>query len=320
MVWNRRVWLCIVIALAFLGVYLIGIQRIANEKSRRSLQLTDEVAVADHVLVSITVTSIDPEKGVLSARLRLRPFGNLADEGGTPRLKLKLFLNNSPGQQVFEFPEGEGIIRIEASFPLEGDQNRYPFDRYETNMWFLVDSPKESKVAQLSQIQPDELAQDATQEELAIGKDLLKNNKSVPLSIAVSASTRGIKYTGGVIRTNASKGTRVHLSLVRPYNVINTSVTVMCLMMGLALSVLAVAISGILFREKFDLLPLTLSISLIFGLPALRYIQPGVPSVGVLGDYLSFIWAELIVAGSAIITIWTWLVRSHQESKEKSGT
>lgn len=316
--WNKRVWLSIVIALAFLAVYLRGIQRIANEKSRRSLQLTDEVAVADHVLVSITVTSVDPEKGVLSARLRLRPFGNLAEEGGTPRLKLKLFLNNSPGQQVYEFAEGEGIIRIEASFPLDGDQNRYPFDRYETNMWFLVDTPQESKVPQLSQVPTDERAEDTTQGELAIGKDLLRNNKPVPLSIAVSASTRGISYTGEVIRTNASKGTRVHLSLVRPYNVINASVTVMCLMMGLALSVLAMAIRGVISREKFELPPLSLSIWMIFGLPALRYIQPGVPSVGVLGDYLSFIWAELIVAGSAIITIWTWLVRSKQKSTEKS--
>jgi hypothetical protein len=84
----------------------------------------------------------------------------------------------------------------------------------------------------------------------------------------------------------------------------------MCLMMGLALSVVAMVVNRIASPEKSDLLPLSLSISLIFGLPALRSIQPGVPPVGVLGDYFSFTWAELFVAASAIIMMWTWLLRS----------
>lgn len=66
-------------------------------------------------------------------------------------------------------------------------------------------------------------------------------------------------------------------------------------------------------REKFDLVPLSLSISLIFGLPALRNIQPGVPAVGTLGDYFSFVWAELFVAVSAIIVICAWLFRSESD-------
>jgi len=39
----------------------------------------------------------------------------------------------------------------------------------------------------------------------------------------------------------------------------------------------------------------SLSISLIFGLPALRNTQPGVPPLGVISDYVSFIRAESIV-------------------------
>jgi hypothetical protein len=83
-------------------------------------------------------------------------------------------------------------------------------------------------------------------------------------------------------------------------------------MMGLALSVVAMVVHSIMSSEKSDLLPLSLSITLIFGLPALRNIQPGVPTVGVLGDYFSFIWAELFVAASAIIMMCTWLLRSRK--------
>jgi hypothetical protein len=59
--------------------------------------------------------------------------------------------------------------------------------------------------------------------------------------------------------------------------------------------------------------PLSISISLIFGLPALRNVQPGVPPVGAFGDYVPFIWVEVLVGVSAIIIVWTWLLRSPGE-------
>jgi hypothetical protein len=36
--------------------------------------------------------------------------------------------------------------------------------------------------------------------------------------------------------------------------------------------------------------------------------------VGAIVDYLAFIWAELIVATSAIIIMWTWLLRLKAKS------
>jgi hypothetical protein len=48
-------------------------------------------------------------------------------------------------------------------------------------------------------------------------------------------------------------------------------------------------------------------------LPALRNVQPGVPVVGAFGDYVSFIWSEIIVGLSAMIIIWKWLLRSDEE-------
>jgi hypothetical protein len=66
---------------------------------------------------------------------------------------------------------------------------------------------------------------------------------------------------------------------------------------------------------EVNLLPLSLSVSLIFGLPALRNIQPGVPPVGGFSDFLSFIWAEMMVSISAIALAWTWIVRSKKDRK-----
>jgi hypothetical protein len=332
--WNRRILLGILIALAFLAVYLYALRRMANEKDLRSLQLTDEVAVADHLRIEIVVTSVDLAKGQLLARMRMRPSGGIGSQFRTPSVKLKLYVNNFPGQQEFEFPVGQGMTRIEATVPVEGDLNKYPFDQYESNIWLYADTPsppadtpsppKAPRTSQAppgnappNKAPPDNKEFDVAQEELALDKDSLQKNLSVPLSISLSASTSGVKYTGEVIRSKDSAATRVRLHLTRPYNVINTSITVMILMMGLALSVVAMVVNRIMSIEKSDLLPLSLSITLIFGLPALRNIQPGVPTVGVLGDYFSFIWAELFVAASAIIMVWTWLIRS-RKSKTKS--
>jgi len=95
--------------------------------------------------------------------------------------------------------------------------------------------------------------------------------------------------------------------------VIAVSLIVMLMMTALSTSLLAMAIRAITTAERVDLLPLSVSISLIFGLPALRNIQPGVPPVGALVDNVMFIWAELIVAASAVIIVWTWLLRTRAE-------
>jgi hypothetical protein len=322
-VWNRQILLGILIAVAFLALYLTGIQRIANEKSLRSLELTDKVDVADHLRVEIVVTNVDVAQGKLMVRMRTRPSGKIGSDFRTPTVMLKLYVNNSPGQQEFEFPVGQGMIRIEATVPLEGDLNRYPFDRYESNIWLYADTPPPPQAPQgprVPQANPPHAKHElvGADEELALDEDSLQKNVPVPLSISLSASTTGVKYTGEVIRNKNSTVTRVHLNLTRPFNVINTAITVMILMMGLGLAVVAMVINRITSQDRSDLLPLTLSISLIFGLPALRNIQPGVPAVGVLGDYFSFIWAELFVATSAIIMMCIWLLRSKKSTTQKS--
>ena len=80
-------------------------------------------------------------------------------------------------------------------------------------------------------------------------------------------------------------------------------------MVGLAISVLAMVLHVRTASGEWDLVPLSLSLSLIFGLPALRNVQPGVPSVGAFSDNVIFIWAELIVAVSVVVTVWHWLLR-----------
>jgi hypothetical protein len=147
-------------------------------------------------------------------------------------------------------------------------------------------------------------------EPLAVGATALQQSTTVPLTIALSASTPGIKFSGNVSRENSLKVTGIELQIRRADNVIAVSILLMMLMIGLALSLLGMVFKAMTFGSKVDLVPLSISISLIFGLPALRNVQPGVPAVGAFGDFLSFIWAEIIVGTSAVMLIWVWLLRS----------
>jgi hypothetical protein len=307
----------ILILLAVFVIYSTGLLRNVSESSRRSLQLRDDAATADCVFISATVVSLNPATRELTAQLAFRPFGEIAQDEVTPRTNLKLLVNNVRGQQEFDFPKGQRMSRIEATFPLDGDVNMYPLDQYETTLSFFMTMPGKTKQpptppAPLSWTNetPDH------SHELAVGQTALLSNVPVPLSVSLSASIPGIKFVGAASRSGDSNFTGIDLKMRRPDNLILVSTFVMLMMTGLAVSVLAMVLKAIGTRTKFDLLPLSLSISLIFGLPALRNIQPGVPPVGVLGDYLSFLWAELIVAASAIVTVWTWL-RSESEEESK---
>jgi hypothetical protein len=294
-----------------LFVYSFVLLRSLNEGSRRSLQLRDDTDAADHIVVSMLVTAVNPATHELTAQISIRPLGVLAQDEVTPSVNLKLLVNNVKGQQEFNFPKGQRINRIEAVFPLNGELNRYPFDRYDTTLWILMTTPARKKQPPAKNL-PEPAEDQAIQE--VVGTNTLQQNTAVPLSVNLSASTPGLKFDGSVSRQSSLKVTGIGLKIRRADSVISVSILLMTLMSGLSWSVLAMVVKTTTSDSKINLVPLSISISLIFGLPALRNVQPGVPPVGAFGDYFSFIWAEIIVGLSAIIIMWKWLLRSDPEA------
>ena len=291
-------------------VYCAVLVRSLNESTRRSLRLRDDTEAADHIVISVLVTAVSPSAQQLTAQISLRPQGALAQDEVTPAVDLKLLTNNVRSPQEFDFPKGRRMNRIEAVFPLNGDLNRYPFDHYETTLWILMTTPAGKKQPQTSNI-PESAEDQALQR--AVGTNALQQSTAVPLTITLAASTPGLKFEGNVSHESSLKVTGIGLKIRRADNVIAVSILLMILMSGLAMSLLAMVFKATTSGPKVDLVPLSISISLIFGLPALRNVQPGVPPVGAIGDYVSFIWAEIIVGLSAIIIIWTWLLRSDEK-------
>jgi len=297
------------VVVAMMAIYCTVVWLGLTERSRRSLSITkSSSSTNDFVIVNTTVTSIDTAQGLLHERLRLIPKGRFAIDKTTPSTDLKLLINSASGKQAVIFPKGERIIPIEFTSVLAGDQNRYPFDTYVTSIDVLVTSPgrKVVEAAPGENLQSDS---DPLSTTLDVGTSDLSDSETISVNENVTASIPGIQFDGTVDEKDRSRIMRATISLRRAYNVITVSVVVMSVMFLLAISVLGMVLHVTHRRGEMNLLPLSLCVSLIFGLPALRNIQPGVPAVGVLSDYISFIWAEFIVSTSAIALAWIWITR-----------
>ena len=304
----------ILIIICFLCVYVAVLLRGLTESTRRSLLLRDENDTTDRVLISVEVTNASPSTKQLTAQLGFRVVGSVAKDSVTPAVDLKLLTNNIHGQQEFDFPKGKRMNRIDAIFPLQGNLNKYPFDRYVTTMRLLMISPARNVQPQTSKAPGSTPEITEPIDELTVGSSTLQDHAPVALSVSVSASIPGMQFEGNISRGATREPTGINLGVTRPNSVIFVSLIVMLMMTALSISLFGMVLRATTPGKKRDLLPLSVSISLIFGMPALRNIQPGVPPVGVLVDYIVFIWAELLVAASAVIIVWTWLFRSEPES------
>lgn len=296
-----------IVIMPLLGLlYIAVLIRNLHESDKRSLHLR-EGSAGDYVNVTVKVVEANLNGSEIKVQIRLRPVGSLTKDGATPARNLKLFLNASHGSQEIDFHAGEPMNPIDADFSLDGDANRYPFDRHQTTLRFLLTTPSRHE-------RPPTPASPALTappiSDLAVVTGALEQDV-VPISIDLTASIPGVKFNGKISRTQGQDVTPIDLYMKRADNLVAVTIVVMLIMMCLAVSLLAMVLRATAIEGQSVLLPLSLSVSLIFGLPALRNnLEPSVPPVGVFGDYVSFIWAELIVAVSTVVVVWTWIVKS----------
>jgi hypothetical protein len=287
-----------------------------TEQARRSLTIVKSSPPGDDfVIVNVKVTSIDTARGLLYESIRLVPMGRFAIDQNTPSSDLKLLVNSASGKQSVVFPKGDRIAAIETSTPLSGNLNRYPFDSYTTDIDLLVTARSAQKTSIVPGGNLDEGVDTQSATSLIIGTSDLTHSETISIAENFTASITGVKFEGTVAQDDALKLIHNTIKMRRANNVISISLLVMVTMFVLAITIMAMALNVTASPGEINLLPLSLCIALIFGLPALRNIQPGVPGVGVLSDYLSFIWAELIVSTSAIVLAWTWISRARRDRR-----
>lgn len=304
-----RLFAILAVILVYCTVLWLGL----TEESRRALTIVKSSATDnDFVIANIKITSVDTTQGLLHGRIRIIPMGRFGIDKTTPAANLTLLVNSVSGKQKTVFPKGERIVPIDFSILLTGSQSRYPFDRFTTDIELVITAPAKKK----SEPPPDDTLDenaDSLSTTLIVGANDLDNSEPVPIKENFVASIPGIKFDGTVTENSTYKLMQTAVAMRRANNVISISLMVMGLMFVLAISIVRMVLTVTASPGVMNLLPLSLAITLIFGLPALRSIQPGVPPVGGFSDYLSFIWAEMMVSISAIALAWTWIIRSRKD-------
>jgi hypothetical protein len=324
--------------------YLAVLYYNLHESDRRALTLKHDIpAATDAVHVSLKIVNLDVAHGEITARMQIRLTGKIAKDEFTPAVNLQFLVNAFQGQQRFELERGERVRPLTVTFPLVGEQNLYPFDTYEALLAFVATKPgQEVKPAPAPEPEPEPAPSSASAsaagestsilEQLKkavageteepppdqvklVGKSELASRAQVPVLIDLSASIPGFKFDGEIIETGQEQMTGIQLKLRRANNVIVASLGIQLMMVLLALSMLAMVLFGTMKGKGAAIDPLYIAPVLIFGLPALRDTQPGVPPLGAFSDYLSYMWAESIVAACTIISIWTWISRHRSDNE-----
>lgn len=298
--------------IGLIAIYFTVLWMGLTEESRRSLTIAASSATDENfVTINIRVTSVNISQGLIYERIRLIPMGRFALDKATPATDLRLLVNSVSGKQVAIFPKGERIVPIDVTSLLSGNQNHYPFDRYSTEIDLLVTTPVRKKVEPLPEQKLDNL-DDPLTTTLVVGTNDLDSSETVPINENFTAIFSGIKFDGTVTVDDTYKLMHTTVEMRRANNVISVSLIVMTVMFVLAVSIMGMVLRVTASPGEVNLVPLSLCVALIFGLPALRNVQPNVPGMGVLSDYISFIWAEFMVSISAIALAWIWIVRSRK--------
>lgn len=303
------------LTILFVAFYLVVLSRNLNESERRSLALSEPPIPGDHVSILVSVLAVDVSSSELLARIGFRLEGSVAQDPVTPAVDLKLFLNDIRGSQEIDFPRGRRMNSIQASFSLDGNVNKYPFDNYRTSIRMAVAKRSGVVPSHRATSKRDKTTTALSETDSGLLITAPQESESLPIASSIVASLPGLKFDGERVERPGKGMEGFNLVVRRADQVIVVSVLIMILMSTLAMSVLVMCIEALTSRERLDLLPLSLSVTLLFGLPALRNSQPAVPPLGAFGDYLSFLWAEQIVAVSAVVMIWTWLVRERRANR-----
>ena len=311
---NRSRLRGVLIAAVISAAYLLSLWLSLTESGRRSATLEVPPAGADYLYVDVNVVNVDLLRSEMTTRISFHVAGRLAEDELTPTTDLQLVLNTIEGQQQFDFAEGRRINPIEAVFPLDGNANFYPFDRHKGILWIFVTIPGSQQARPVENIVPEELA---TSPGLPIGKSSLEKRVQADTRTKFTASIPGLTFrdSKSVQGVQSLKGlTGIEVNLKRSLNVVLISVTTMVMMAAMAVGLVIMVLKVVSRRRNMAAFQIPMAVSLIFGLPALRNVQPGIPPPGTLGDSIAFTWAEIAAASSAVALIVHWLFSRSRDS------
>jgi len=249
-----------------------------------------------NTVLAINLMSFDASNGDIHARLQLK----LPESELTPNFSSKhdYFL-------VDELTIDESVLKIDSNHSYSafnnilhtqyqvhdaGAQFLYPFDDHKAYLRVFVDRINETS-----------------------------NGPEVVERVPIKVDTTLCSFEGYHITLNPgpdNSPTYVDLQID-----LKRTKTIQAFTMFVSFLMLAVSIGFMNMVRKFlkssappDIQEMAFGAALLFAFPAIRSIEPFVPPMGVLSDFVGFFLAETIVAIALIVHLYTWMKRKSYDT------
>jgi hypothetical protein len=286
--------------------YVIVLRGYSHEGENRSFKVEDtQNADKDYIDVAVKIIAVDPVKGDMTARIAFEPQGALLKDEFSLAEDVTLIINSATGKQEHKFEKGKRMNPIDATVALDGQASDYPFDSHDAELMLLMTTPLKEKPAE-SHAQADE---ETAAPKPKAPASVFDSNDPVAMAVEFEGSIPGLKLAAEKDKENDVGYTRVDMKVSRSSTVIFFSVFVMILMLGLSSAVVFMMLRFWLGKRKIEVSAMSVYGAMLFAFPALRNSQPAVPPLGTYSDYVSFFWAEALVAISLVTIIWLWVIR-----------
>jgi hypothetical protein len=239
----------------------------------------------------INLMSFDASQGNVFARLQLK----LPESEITPQF--------SPKHDYFLIDEltiNDSVLKISSTDHYSAFNNElltqyqvhdagseffYPFDVHKANLRVFVDRNRKTK-----------------------GGDVLESR--VPLKLDTSlCSFEGYKVVLTPGPDNSPNYVDLQIEIKRTMAIKISTIFISVLMLLVSLGFMNMVRKFLKSNASPDIDEMAFGAALLFAFPAIRAIEPSVPPMGVLSDYIGFFWAETIVAISLIVHLYSWIKR-----------
>jgi Domain of unknown function (DUF4436) len=258
----------------------------AESEARFSEIQVGDASAPDRLDVSARLLSVDQQQDQAVVRLSFDPKGSVANADGGLATPLTLYVNSANANQQRVFDERKVMSSTDVTLDLyDGSITDYPFDRFSTELHVAATTPASS------------------------GPEV------VPVTLYFAGALHGLRVDASEQRSDETGGlVSVGLTISRSLTAIVVASFVMGLLLAMGLSVLMVTLAVLLWGRKLEPPIIALLGALLFGFVAFRNALPGTPPLGALSDYLSFFWAEGMVAACLFILVGVYLKRMHRPS------
>ncbi|KAI9098338.1 hypothetical protein DFS34DRAFT_649922 [Phlyctochytrium arcticum] len=267
----------------------------------------------NYISVDYSVISVAPDKLSFTVHFEFLPKGDLSTQlpstidssqadvpdeimsmfgtnaNGDP-IQLRTDVNLTIGSHQLSFKNGQSMGPADLNFPISGDVNKYPFDKWRT--LFRLSGTFTNRTANATQ---------------------------APLSILLNGNAPLAAYSVEFVRMCDASLNRDGTALVFAANIrraLTTKVFVVILtvfMWILSLSVMAVALSVWFRGRKVEPPTIAVAVSMLFALPSIRNSQPLAPPIGSTVDVVGFFWNLVIVAVAASSLLINYITHTKAE-------